>query len=99
MELSQGTFQERLPTDGEPAAPPAMTPERQALLRARIKDLKLQLNGTPLERLIQQLYSELEARGVNLKPQCYLSDQWGCPSGVPVIGVPFYLANPHLHLI
>lgn len=99
MEMSQPSFQERTVPEGEPAAALALTLERQVLLRARIKDLKLQVAGTPLERLIQQLYAELDARGVDLKPECYLSDQWGCPSGVPVIGVPFYLANPHLHLI
>ena len=27
-------------------------------------------------------------------PACYLSDEWGCPSGIPVIGIPFYLADP-----
>jgi hypothetical protein len=69
------------------------------LLQARIKDLKLHLSGTVLERLISQLYAELEAKGISLRPECYLSDQWGCPSGVPVIGVPFYLADPHLHTI
>ena len=69
------------------------------LLQARIKDLKLHLSGTVLERLISQLYAELDAKGISLKPECYLSDQWGCPSGVPVIGIPFYLADPHLHSI
>ena len=74
-------------------------PDRQALLKARIKDLRLHLSGTPLERHIHQLYSELEAKGLALRPECYLSDQWGCPSGVPVIGIPFYLADPNLHSI
>jgi hypothetical protein len=77
----------------------ALRPERQALLKARIKDLQLQLSGTPLERLIQQLYAELEAKGIDLRPQCYLSDEWGCPDGIPVIGIPFYLANPQLQSI
>ncbi|MBE2249780.1 MAG: putative zinc-binding metallopeptidase [Myxococcus sp.] len=67
-----------------------------AILQARIKDLELHLKGTRLERFIGQLYEELEARGISLRPQCYLSDQWGCPSGVPVIGIPFYLADPQL---
>src|SRR5262245_13986182 len=70
-----------------------------ALLQARIKDLKLHLSGTVLERLMHQLYAELDAKGISLKPECYLSDEWGCPSGVPVIGIPFYLADPHLHSI
>jgi hypothetical protein len=72
---------------------------REALLQARIKDLSLRLAGTPLERHIAQLHAELEAKGISLKPQCYLSDEWGCPSGVPVIGLPFYLADPNLHSI
>ncbi|MBM4782478.1 MAG: hypothetical protein GQE15_32785 [Archangiaceae bacterium] len=67
-----------------------------AILQARIKDLQLHLKGTRLERFIGQLYEELEAKGISLRPQCYLSDQWGCPSGVPVIGIPFYLADPQL---
>src|SRR3954454_3744754 len=73
--------------------------DRQAILQARIKDLKLHLKGTALERHIEQLYAELEAKGISLRPECYLSDQWGCPSGVPVIGIPFYLADPNLHSI
>jgi hypothetical protein len=30
------------------------------------------------------------------KAVVYLTDEWGCPSGEPVIGVPFYLADPQL---
>ena len=90
-EKSTGDLRE----SGEAALPPAS----EALLQARIKDLKLHLAGTPLEKYIHQLYSELEAKGISLRPQCYLSDQWGCPSGVPVIGIPFYLADPHLSSI
>lgn len=82
--------------DHESAGLPAPS---QNLLQARIKDLKLHLSGTPLERHINQLYAELEAKGLSIRPQCYLSDQWGCPSGVPVIGIPFYLADPQLHSI
>lgn len=76
-----------------------LAPARQTLLSARIKDLRLHLAGTPLERAIHQLYRELDAHGISFRPQCYLSDQWGCPSGVPVIGLPFYLADPDLHAI
>ncbi len=83
----------------EPHFGAGLPPESQTLLQARIKDLKLHLAGTPLEKYIHQLYSELEAKGIALRPECYLSDQWGCPSGVPVIGIPFYLADPNLHSI
>ncbi len=93
------TFHERPQPDPRDRAQPALRPERQALLRARIKDLRLQLAGTHLERLIHQLHEELGARGIDMRPQCYLSDEWGCPSGIPVIGIPFYLANPALQSI
>lgn len=73
-----------------------LSPQREALLQARIKDLSLRLAGTPLERHIAQLHAEMEAKGISFKPLCYLSDEWGCPSGVPVIGLPFYLADPNL---
>ena len=76
-----------------------LAPASAVLLQARIKDLKLHLSGTPLERYNQQLYTELDSKGLSIRPECYLSDQWGCPSGVPVIGVPFYLADPNLHSI
>jgi hypothetical protein len=75
------------------------SPDKQRLLQARIKDLRLHLAGTPLEKYIHQLYAEMDAKGISLRPECYLSDQWGCPSGVPVIGIPFYLADHNLHSI
>ena len=67
-------FHERQQPDPRDRAQPALRPERQALLRARIKDLRLQLAGTHLERLIHQLHEELGARGIDIRPQCYLSD-------------------------
>jgi len=49
---------------------------------------------------VQQLYKDLEARELNkFHPACYLTDEWGCPSLEPVIGIPFYLANPDLALL
>jgi hypothetical protein len=72
-------------------------PEVKELLGKRIKELGLRLEGSPVERFIQQLYRELERKGLRkFRPICYLTDEWGCPSGEPVIGIPFYLANPQL---
>jgi len=71
--------------------------EFQDVLARPIRELGLKLEGSPLERSVQQLYRELEAKGIHkFRPLCYLSDEWGCPSGEPVIGIPFYLANPEL---
>jgi len=72
-------------------------PGLQDLLNKPIRDLGLTIEGSPLQRLVQQLYRELERkRLMNFRPLCYLSDEWGCPSGEPVIGIPFYLANADL---
>ena len=74
-----------------------LSPTEKELLSTRIADLQLSIKGTRLEPLLNQLYQELESAGLgNFKPEAYLSDEWGCPAGVPVIGVPFYLANPTL---
>ena len=72
-------------------------PEAQEVLRKPIKDLGLRLEGSPLEKYVYQLYRELERKGLkHFRPACYLTDEWGCPSGEPVIGIPFYLADPKL---
>jgi hypothetical protein len=72
-------------------------PDVQEILRRPIRELGLKLDGSPLERFVQQLHQELDRKGLRkFRPQCYLSDEWGCPSGEPIIGIPFYLANPSL---
>ncbi|MGB6678468.1 MAG: hypothetical protein WBE44_17365, partial [Terriglobales bacterium] len=72
-------------------------PGLQDLLNKPIRDLGLSIEGSPLQRLVQQLYRELEQKGLmKFRPLCYLTDEWGCPSGEPVIGIPFYLANADL---
>ncbi len=71
---------------------PKAAPEN--LLETRIKDLGLKIEGSPLDRFVQRLYQELEVKKITkFRPLCYLSDEWGCPSGEPVIGIPFYLAR------
>ncbi|MGH7369038.1 MAG: putative zinc-binding metallopeptidase [Candidatus Rokuibacteriota bacterium] len=75
----------------------AAPPDLRALLPQRINDLRLRLEGSPVERYIQVLYRELESKGLrHFRPRCYLTDEWGCPSGEPIIGIPFYLADPKL---
>jgi hypothetical protein len=73
--------------------------ERAALLGRRISDIGLAIEGTRVERLAAELYRELDSRGVKFRPPVYLSDQWGCPDGTPLIGVPFYLADERLERI
>ena len=72
-------------------------PELQELLAKPIRDLGLKLEESPIFSLVQQLYRELDRKGLKkFRPACYLTDEWGCPSGEPVIGIPFYLASPDL---
>jgi hypothetical protein len=72
-------------------------PELQELLSKPIRELGLKIEGSPLERFVQQLYRELESKKLTkFRPPVYLTDEWGCPSGEPIIGIPFYLAHPQL---
>ena len=73
--------------------------ERQSLMARKISELGLGIAGTRVEKMILQLYSELERKGLAFRPPAYLTDQWGCPDGTPLIGVPFYLADPRLERI
>jgi hypothetical protein len=70
-------------------------PEAMNILPVPIRELGLKLEGTHLASQIEQLYRELDEHGLHhFRPPCYLSDEWGCPSEEPVIGIPFYLADP-----
>ena len=84
-------------------APVALVPtsaeweqERSRLLHTRISELGLTATGTRVETLTARLYAELADHGIAFRPTVYLSDEWGCPDGTPVIGVPFYLADERL---
>lgn len=68
----------------------------EALLERRIRGLKLKIEGSGLESMIQQLYDELTAKGLVFHPPCCIGDEWFVPEGVPVIFIPFYLVHPRL---
>jgi hypothetical protein len=69
---------------------------RFELLNTRISSLNLSVEGSPADRFVRRLRREMEARRFRLKPEVYLTDGWGCPDRTPVIGIPFYLADPRL---
>jgi hypothetical protein len=72
-------------------------PGAEELLKQPIKDLGLRIEGSSVERYVHQLYRELDRKGLHkYRPRCYLTDEWGCPDQEPVIGIPFYLADPKL---
>jgi hypothetical protein len=77
-------------------SPDDWSAERERLMQKKIADLGLKIEGTYLERIVERLYGELSQAGIDLRPKVYLSDEWSCPDGVPVIGMPFYLADKQL---
>lgn len=68
----------------------------EELLNIQIRQLDLTLNETKLDKLIQELYKELDEREIPFKPPCYITDEWLSPDGIPAIGIPFYLVHPRL---
>lgn len=73
--------------------------ERYALLNTRICDLDFNLKETLLYRCIHKLYVEMARKRLCFRPPYYFTcanDEWGCPDRVPIIGIPFHLADNRL---
>lgn len=68
----------------------------EKLLKVRLKDLKLTIEGTWLNRRLKELYDELEERDIRVRPHVWLSDEWFSPDETPGFAIPFYLAHPRL---
>jgi hypothetical protein len=78
---------------------PVLDPKgpREALLQTPVRDLGLSVEGSPVAPFVRRLVRELRAKRIRrFTPGFYLTDEWGCPSGQPVIGIPFYLGHPTL---
>ena len=75
----------------------SLDPEIRGVLGKKVSELGLRLEGSPVEGYVRALYKELARRGFKkFRPVCYLTDEWGCPDRQPVLGIPFYLADPKL---
>jgi hypothetical protein len=68
----------------------------ERLLQLRLRDLGLRIEGTWLEQQLEDLYAQLEARGITMRPHVWLSEEWFSPGHVPGFAIPFYLAHPRL---
>jgi hypothetical protein len=66
------------------------------ILKLRFKDISLSIKDTEVYEYVQQLYSELESKGLTFKPHIFFGDEWFSPEGMNAIAVPFYLANAKL---
>ncbi|HJZ86344.1 MAG TPA: putative zinc-binding metallopeptidase, partial [Polyangia bacterium] len=90
-------MERREPSPPPPVAEPTWPALRdEELLAVRICDLGVRIEGSELASRVEELYSELAARGLSIRPRCYLGDEWFSPEGVPSIAIPFYLAHPRL---
>jgi len=68
-----------------------------ALLKVRLKDLNVKVEGTWLEQCLEDLNGELAQRGIRLTAHGWISDEWfSVPKHTTGIAIPFYLAHPRL---
>ncbi len=68
----------------------------EELLKLRLCDLGLKIEGTIVEERLERLFEELDYRGLTFRPHFWLSDEWFAPDGIPGIAIPFYLAHRRL---
>jgi hypothetical protein len=72
-------------------------PFPEAALNSPLRDLGLQIEGTRLEPILAEFDRELDRVGLgSLRPEYYLSTEWGVPFETVAIAIPFYLARPDL---
>jgi hypothetical protein len=68
----------------------------EQLLKRRLSSLRVTVEGTWLEDCVSNLHSEMEERGLRLRPHTWISSEWFSPDNTPGIAIPFYLAHPRL---
>src|SRR6266851_6292373 len=73
----------------------ATLPDEQ-LLKLRLKDLKVTVEGTWLEDCLHNLHDELAERDIRVRPHAWISSEWFSPENTAGIAFPFYLAHPRL---
>lgn len=67
----------------------------EELLKVRMCDLNLQIDGTMVDECIGQLKNELLDRALPV-PVFYISDEWFSPDQYFLVAIPFYLLHPKL---
>lgn len=66
------------------------------LLRTRVCDLGLRMRASLLDSARRKVYSELEESGIELRPNFYLSNEYGTVPGTVNVGVGFWDADERL---
>src|SRR5580698_249565 len=73
----------------------ASLPDEQ-LLKVRLKDLRVTIEGTWLEDCLLTLHDELAERDLAVRPHAWISSEWFSAENTPGIAFPFFLAHPRL---
>ncbi len=73
----------------------ATLPDEQ-LLKVRLKDLHVKIEGTWLEDCLLTLHDELAERDLAVRPHAWISSEWFSADDTPGIAFPFFLAHPRL---
>jgi hypothetical protein len=68
----------------------------EELLKIKLKDLKLEIKGSIVEKRLLRLNKELKEKGVSYIPHTWISDEWFTPDFTPGFAIPFYLFHPRL---
>jgi hypothetical protein len=68
----------------------------EELVKIRIKDLGLKLEGSEPATWINDVLGELKERGLEFKPRFYIGDEWFSPEGDAAVAIPFFLLHPRL---
>jgi hypothetical protein len=69
----------------------ATLPEEE-LLKLRLKDLNVTVEGTWLEDCLEKLHNELAERDLRIRPHAWISSEWFSPEGTPRIAILYPLA-------
>lgn len=83
-------------TRSEDVKPPWTRLDRKRLLKVRLCDLGLQLEGTPVWDRIERVRQELAKRRLRFNPHFWISDEWFTPAGVTGVAIPFYMTHRRL---
>ncbi|HEX4411578.1 MAG TPA: putative zinc-binding metallopeptidase [Xanthobacteraceae bacterium] len=65
-------------------------------MEVRLKDLKVTVEGTWLEKCLRALNEELDEHRIRVRPHAWISSEWFSPENTPGIAIPFFLAHPRL---
>jgi hypothetical protein len=72
-------------------------PFPEAALNRPLRDLGLTIEGTRLEPILAEFDRELDRVGLgSVRPEYYLSTEWGVPFPSTALAIPFYLAREDL---